>query len=151
MSEKMIINARRELGWRRRILSDTATVLMWVGWIFLWMPAFRKLHEVILLKMSLEPAAIEVLEVVDPISIWHSLIALVGTCSLLLLWTLLPTRRLTRSHATASLPDYADHFQLEEAAIVAGYGFRITTVQHDDAGAITSVESGPPAVALPGS
>ena len=142
MSEKMIINARRELGWRRRILSDVVTVVMWVGWIFLWMPVFRKLHEVILLKMSLEPAAIEVLEAVDPVSIWHSLIALVGTCILLLLWTLLPTRRITRSHAKASLPDYTHYFRLDEAAIVTGYVSRISTVHHDDAGAITSVEPG---------
>ena len=36
-----IINARRELGRGRRLVSDVATLLVWIGWILLWIPAFR--------------------------------------------------------------------------------------------------------------
>ena len=140
MSEKMIINARRQLGWRRRILSDVATVVMWIGWIFLWLPAFRKLHQVILLRLSFEPAAIEVLEAVDPISVWHSLIALVGTCVLLLLWTLLPRRQVTQVHAVETMADYAQYFHLAEAEIAAGCASRISNVHHDSEGGIVGVE-----------
>lgn len=149
MSEKMIINARRELGWRRRILSDTATVILWVGWIFLWLPAFKKLHAIIVLKLSLEPAAIEVLEAVDPVSIWHSLVALVGTCTLLLLWTLLPRRQVRRSHSVATLADYSHYFQLDAAGIAAGYDSQVSTVHHDDTGAIIRVESSAPTDRFP--
>ena len=65
MRERMIINARGELGWRRRLLSDVLTACLWAGWILLWIPAFRKLHEVIRLHLNFEPAAREVLDTVD--------------------------------------------------------------------------------------
>jgi len=141
VSEKLIINARRQLSWRRRVLSDVTTVALWLGWIYLWLPAYHKLHEVIRLKMSFEPAAIEVLETVDPISIRHSLVALLGTCALLLLWTLLPKRQVTKAHAVATLADYAQRFNLRGDDITAGRNSRVTVVHHDDDGAIVRIES----------
>lgn len=140
MTDKLIINARPQLDWRRRILSDVATVFLWIVWLYLWMPAFRKLQEVIRLRLSFEPAAIEVLEAVDPISISHSLLALVGTCTLLLLWTLLPKRRVTTTHALANLDDYADRFGLAPDLVTRGRDSRISTVHHDEDGAIVGIE-----------
>ena len=141
MADKMIINARRQLGWRRRTLSDVATVVLWVGWIYLWLPAFRKLNEVIRLKLSFETGAIEVLQTVDPISIRHSLVALLGTCALLLLWTLLPNRKVTKAHSVATLEDCARYFLLTVDEVAAGRNGRISVVHHDDEGGIVSVET----------
>lgn len=141
MPDRMIINARRELGWRRRIVSDVATVLLWAGWLLLWIPAFRKLEEVIRLKLSFQLGAIQVLETVDPISVRTSLIALLGTCTLLLLWTLMPRRQVTHAHAVATLADYAEHFKLPAAQISAGRSSRIVVVHHDEAGAVVAVEA----------
>lgn len=142
MTDKLIINARPQLDWRRRILSDVTTVLLWVIWLYLWMPAFRKLQEVIRLRLSFQPAAAEVLEAVNPISISHSLLALLGTCALLLLWTLLPKRRVTTTHAVADLRDYADRFSLAPDLVTRGRNSRISTVHHDENGAIVGIEVG---------
>lgn len=139
MRERMIINARRELGWRRRLLSDVLTACLWAGWILLWIPAFRKLHEVIRLHLNFEPAAREVLDTVTPISIEHSLIALIGTCVLLMLWSLLPKRRVVHAHTTLSTADYARHFAIPEQEIRAGRDARICVVSHDDDGTITGI------------
>jgi poly-beta-1,6-N-acetyl-D-glucosamine biosynthesis protein PgaD len=141
MRERLIINARKELGWRRRLLSDVSTAALWGFWILLWLPVFRKLHEVILLHVSLEPAAIEVLDTITPISPVHSSIALIGTSVLLLLWTLLPMRQLTHAHGEQTLEDYAEYFELDEAEIVAGRDSRICVVHHDEHGQITSIET----------
>jgi poly-beta-1,6-N-acetyl-D-glucosamine biosynthesis protein PgaD len=140
MANDLIINARRKLGWRRRILSDLTTVALWVTWLYLWMPVWRKLHQVIRLKLRLEPAAIEVLETVDPISIKYSIIMLVGTCALLMLWTLLPKRQVTRAHDVTTLDDYARAFKLPAGTIAEGRNNRITTVHSDEEGAIVRLE-----------
>ena len=65
--EKMIINARRELGWRSRLVSDLLTACLWGGWILLWIPVFRKLHQVIRLHLDFGLAAKEVLDTVTPL------------------------------------------------------------------------------------
>jgi poly-beta-1,6-N-acetyl-D-glucosamine biosynthesis protein PgaD len=135
----MIINARRELGWRHRALSDVLTACLWVGWILLWIPVFRKLHEVIRLHLTFGLAAREVLDTVTPISIEHSLIALVGTSTLLLLWSLLPKRAVVHAHATLSTGDYARHFGIPESEIRGGLDGRICVVSHDDDGTITGI------------
>ncbi len=139
MPERMIINARRELGWRRRLVSDVLTALLWIGWILLWLPVFHKLHEVIRLHVKFGLAAREILDTVTPISIEHSLLALVGTSALLLLWSLLPKRRVTQAHATLSTADYASHFAIAEQDIREGCAARICVVSHDDGGAITGI------------
>ena len=140
MAQRMIINARKDLGWRRRLLSDLVTALMWVGWILLWLPVFRKLSLAIKLHMFFAPAAIEVLDTLTPISLVHSLIALVGTSGLLMLWTLLPTRRLTHAHVVQSLEDYAGYFDLDEAEILADQSSRVCVVHHDEHGNIVGIE-----------
>lgn len=140
MAEKLIINARRQLGWRRRILSDTTTLGLWVLWIYLWMPVFHKVQQVIHLRLHFEPAAAEVLETVEPIDFSNSLFLLIGTCAMLLLWTLLPKRRITTDHPAVTLGDSATRFNLPVESLTAGRGARITVVHHDDAGAIVRIE-----------
>ncbi|HTD29329.1 MAG TPA: poly-beta-1,6-N-acetyl-D-glucosamine biosynthesis protein PgaD [Xanthomonadaceae bacterium] len=141
MPDKLIINARHTLSWRRRLLSDVATALLWAGWILLWLPVFGKLRQVIALHMSFAPAAIQVLDTLTPISLLPSIIALVGTSTLLLLWTLLPMRKLTHAHGEQTLDDYAEYFNLEGRDIVAGQDSRICVVSHDDHGNIVGIES----------
>ena len=140
MPEKMIINARRDLGRRHRIVSDLLTACLWGGWILLWIPAFRKLLEVIHLHLDFGLAAKEVLDTVTPISIARSLVALLGTSVLLLLWSLLPKRQVGQAHAFRSMADYASYFNLEERTIVDGCNSRICVVCHDEDGGITGIE-----------
>ncbi|HEY2345338.1 MAG TPA: poly-beta-1,6-N-acetyl-D-glucosamine biosynthesis protein PgaD [Xanthomonadaceae bacterium] len=141
MAQRLIINARSDLSWRRRLLSDVVTALMWGGWILLWLPVFRKLLQVIELHMSFTPAAIQVLDTLTPIPLAHSLIALLGTSALLMLWTLLPTRKLTHAHGVQTLEDYAEYFDLPEHDIVAGQDSRICVVHHDEHGNIVGIDA----------
>jgi poly-beta-1,6-N-acetyl-D-glucosamine biosynthesis protein PgaD len=136
----MIINARGDLGWRRRLLSDVVTAAMWAFWILLWLPVFRKLAKVIALHLGFAPAMIQVFDAITPISLVYSSIALVGTSALLLLWTLLPTRRLTHAHDMQALQDYAEYFDLDEDDIVAGRNSSICVVSHDEHGNIVAIE-----------
>ena len=145
MADDLIINARRKLGWRRRIGSDVATLVLWLVWIYLWWPVIEKARQVVRLRLGFEPAAIEVLETADPIPLQHSLVALLGTCLLLLLWTLLPKRPLTPpQHAAPALEEYAEAFGLPREVIGQARGNRVTTVNFDDEGRIVGLDAGSP-------
>ena len=139
MPERMIINARHDLDWRRRLLSDVLTALLWIGWILLWLPVFHKLHEVIRLHVKFGLAAREILDTVTPISIEHSLLALIGTSALLLLWSMLPKRKVTHAHATLSTADYAGYVGLAEPDNRTGREARVCVVSHAENGAITAI------------
>jgi len=139
MFETLIINARRELGWRHRAASDLSTAMLWIGWILLWAPVFRKLREVVRLHLQFELAAREILETVTPISVVHSVVALPGTNQLLLSWSLLPKRRVTHAHATLTMVDHARHFGVDERQVASGLQSRICVVHHDDNGGMTGI------------
>ena len=140
MRERMVINARGEFSLWRRILSNIVTLLMWAGWLLLWLPVLLKLRQVISLHMHFELAAIEVLDVITPVSLEHSIIALVGTSALLLLWSLLPSRSVTHAHALQALEDYSEYFELDEGEILAGRESRACIVHHDEHGNIVGIE-----------
>ena len=140
MNARVIINARRQLDWKRRVFSDVVTAGLWIGWIFLWLPVYRRLHQVVGLHLNFDLAAHEVLEAVAPISYLHSIVALIGTSVLLLLWTLLPRRTVTHAHATETLADYAAAFDLDAGGIARGRGSRIVIVHHDADGRIRAIE-----------
>ena len=140
MNGKVIINARRQLDWKRRLFSDLVTASLWVGWILLWLPVYRRLHQAIGLHLDFDLAAEEVLQTIAPISYAHSIAALIGTCVLLLLWTLLPRRTVTHAHATETLADYASAFALDADLIARGRRGRIVTVHHDAEGRIRAIE-----------
>lgn len=139
MAQKLIINARGDLSWRRRLFSDLATAALWAIWIVLWWPVLRKLYHVIRLHEGLLKGATQVFRTITPISLTHSSIALLGTCALLLLWTLLPTRRRTHAHDEQALDDYADWFDLDAAEILAGRASRVCVVRHDEHGRIVGI------------
>src|SRR6478672_5079474 len=139
MFETLIINARRDLGWRHRAASDLSTAMLWIGWILLWAPVFRKLREVVRLHLQFELAAREILDTVTPISVVHSVVALLGTSMLLLSWSLLPKRRVSHAHATLTTVDHARHFGIDERQVAAGLQSRICVVNHDEHGAVTGI------------
>lgn len=142
MSEPLIINVSRDLGWRRRLASRASTLALWGGFAFLWLPVLLKLHEVVKQRLSFEPAAIEVLEIVDPLSPWHSLIALLGTCALLLLWSLLPSRKAGATHTAETPEALALGFGLEPETVSTAQGARICVVHHDEQGRVVKLEVG---------
>jgi len=149
MFDTLIINARRELGWQRRAASDLSTAMLWIGWILMWTPVFRKLREVVRLHVRFELAAREVLKTVTPISVGHAVVALLGTTTLLLLWSLLPKRRVIHAHATLTTTDHARHFGIDERQVASGLQSRICVVNHDDDGAVTGITPLYPPVQAP--
>lgn len=140
MAEKLIINTRKNLHWHRRIATDAVTALMWLGWLFLWWPMLHKLYELHQRGFEVGTAALWMLETISPVSMGHSVLALIGTSALLLFWTMLPSQRAEEVHKTETLQDYGDYFELNPEEITAGRTSAITIVHHDDEGHIIGIE-----------
>lgn len=140
MPDKPIINARRQIGWQRRWLSDAATLALWIGWVYLWIPLVVKFHQIFIHHKNIEIAAIEMLETVAPIPVVTSVAILLGTSALLMLWTLLPKRSVIHAHEAVPVEEYARHFGLDAQAVQTGRASRICVVVHDEAGNFVEIQ-----------
>ena len=139
-SRPPIINARHELGRGRRLASDIATLLLWIGWILLWIPALNTLRDAHRLNVDWGLAAQEAVDTITPISLSHSALLVLGTCALLLLWSLIPNRK-PAVPQTETLEEESLRLQVPREELQDGRDSRICVVHHDDDGAIRSIET----------
>ncbi|MFO1391935.1 MAG: poly-beta-1,6-N-acetyl-D-glucosamine biosynthesis protein PgaD [Agitococcus sp.] len=137
----LIINARSHLPWQTKVLSDSLTAIMWGAWLFLWRPV---VHVVIVLH------AIGCTDVHKISSMLHSctpdinfengLLALLSSVTALLLWSLLPSKKVKTAHRVNSLRDYAQYFQLNDQQINQGRHKQIAVVYHNEQGQIIGIK-----------
>jgi hypothetical protein len=177
VSNPLIINARRQLSWNRRLLSDASTVALWSMWLWLCRSALLRVMDVAGSALGLRHATVthattaahvtaahhataahsavahaaavtHATTVVAPpiiptggiLTLEDAVVALIGTCTLLMLWNRLssqpaPTPRL------AIVPDYAGHFGIEPRQLADARDSGVCTVHHDEAGRILRIDS----------
>ena len=141
MADKLIINVRRHLHWRQRLATDASTAVMWGGWLSLWQPLFKAM--IWLSSWGARPLVWKLLPAASLVALQQSALALAGACSALLLWSLLPARKVTTPHLVQSLTDYAAHFGVPEQQIQAGQATAVCVVHHDAQGRIIGIEAQP--------
>jgi poly-beta-1,6-N-acetyl-D-glucosamine biosynthesis protein PgaD len=131
-SESLIIDARQQLPWYKRLFSDTSTAVMWGGWILLWRPMLA-----ITGLMSINhPHFIQ--NLLNFISLEHYFTALLACAAALLLWSALPSYRV-KNPETMQLQDYAEYFELNTSVIQQGRDSQICVVHHDEHGKIVNI------------
>lgn len=141
MNDGLIINARQHLSWYVRLFSDAGTAAMWMAWLYLLRPVgqmFVWLHS---WSASFRAIFSKILTNTPALTIESSVLALLGTSATLLLWSLLPSKRVEMAHQINSMKDYAAHFQLPEQQIVEGRKTSVCVVHHDEMGNITHIET----------
>jgi poly-beta-1,6-N-acetyl-D-glucosamine biosynthesis protein PgaD len=135
-----IINARNQLRWHRRLCSDATTGLLWAGWLWLCRPAVFAVTRLLGLGLGIRHPAVKLLTLGAPVTLESTVLALVGTSGLLLLWNRVSSQPALRPQLTV-LPDYAGHFGIDTQAIAAGRNSSICVVHHDEQGRITRIEA----------
>ena len=136
-ADSLIIDLRHQRPWYRRYFSTTTTAMMWAAWLFLWRP-FLLVWVLIELK---EEHILQHLMAALSHGIESGVVALFTCAIALLLWGLLPAKRVHQKHVVERvLPDYARYFELPEQEIQSGRQQKITTVHHDENGKIIAVE-----------
>ena len=137
MSESLIINARDQLSWRRRLASDALTALLWLGWLYLLQPLSAAVDWVQGWGPVLHPATLRTL--MGGPATPQGLMALLGAAAVLLLWSRLPSRRPVLPPDTTVAGD-SRHFGLDEVALADGRAASVVVVHHDEQGYIKRVE-----------
>jgi poly-beta-1,6-N-acetyl-D-glucosamine biosynthesis protein PgaD len=144
MAHSLIINARRELGWHRRLFSDASTAMLWGFWIWLWRPVLSAVSWLAGPRLGLQHSLAKALALIVPAStVENTAVALFGTSGSLLLWNLFSVRRAPQPESPG-LPDYARHFGLSEKQVADGRTQQICTVHHDERGQILRIETRDP-------
>ncbi|MGB8933136.1 MAG: poly-beta-1,6-N-acetyl-D-glucosamine biosynthesis protein PgaD [Anaeromyxobacteraceae bacterium] len=142
MTDTLIINARGSLSWHQRLWSDASTILIWGVWLKLWFPVVRTFTWATDSNVFHRLTALGHLSSGSAVSFPHYAMALVGTSGTLILWNRLPALQVSTPDEH-SVSDYARHFQLPEAEILAGRSANVCVVHHDDGGRIVRVELQP--------
>lgn len=131
--ESLIIDARQELPWYKRLFSDTSTAVMWGGWLLLWRPVLA-----ITGLMSINhPHFFH--NLFNFMGLEHYITALLACAAALLLWSALPAHRV-KNPVTKQMKDYANYFELSPQMIQNGRKSQICTVHHDENGKIIRID-----------
>ena len=132
----LIIDVRRQLPWHRRYMSNTTTMMMWAGWLFLWRP-----FVLIWLLVELEKNTL-IGQLFGPFSVGveHGITMLISCSVALLLWSnYMPAKSVKRT-IEKDVTDYARYFELEERNIHQARAQKVSTVHHDETGRITHID-----------
>jgi len=138
MRSSVIIEASDRLAWHQRLASEASTAAFWGGWLWMWIPLLKRVHQLVHLASELSAWGPKVLAFAGP-SLPHSLVAIAGTSGTIVAWRTLPR---LRASAVPELPlsEYARRFELAEHEIEAGRRASTCVVHHHPDGRIDRIE-----------
>ncbi|MFA6188915.1 MAG: poly-beta-1,6-N-acetyl-D-glucosamine biosynthesis protein PgaD [Sulfuricurvum sp.] len=134
--ETLIINKRRELPKTKRIIWDIATVLLWLGFIYLWKPVFHIFGRIITSKVTDEEIADWIFENIHSVTFENAIIMLIATPTILFILSRLNRHQAPSEHLLYASDDYADYFRLDDTQLQQCKNSQLVTVYHDAHGHI---------------
>ncbi|MDP3464138.1 MAG: poly-beta-1,6-N-acetyl-D-glucosamine biosynthesis protein PgaD [Sulfuricurvum sp.] len=138
--ETLIINKRRELPKTKRIIWDLATILLWLGFIYLWKPVFHVFYRIITSNVPGEEISDWIFENIHSVTVEHAVYMLVGTPIVLFVLSRLNRHQAPSEHLIYHSNDYANYFQVEETQLQQCTNSQLVTVYHDDHGHIIRLD-----------
>ena len=133
ISDSVIINVRRQLPWRQRLISDASTAGLWAGFLWLCRPVLGIFAPTHFVDAHLVSAGAS-------FSAQRMVLALLVVTAGLLLWRKLADRRKAPAAAAVS-PNYAGHFGLNDLQLHRGRSSQICIVHHDADGRIVGIDA----------
>ena len=140
MANQLIINARSQLSWNRRLFSDASTLALWSMWLWLCRSALLRLAGIVGLAVGMRHTVAHAQPADDMVSFEDAAAALLGTCSLLMLWNRLATQPAPIPRALPA-PDYASFFGIDPAELAIARASRVCIVHHDERGSILRIDA----------
>ncbi|MEO6698790.1 MAG: poly-beta-1,6-N-acetyl-D-glucosamine biosynthesis protein PgaD [Paraperlucidibaca sp.] len=138
-NNSLIIDLRRQLHWHQRVLSDTFTALLWGVWFYLWRPIAGLIGWLHNWSVMFRPTSTKFLYT-GTLSL-EGLVSVAGAAGLLMLWSLLPKRKVSVQPTAHTLQASASYFGLSQESIEQGQAARICVVHHDAYGRIERIET----------
>ncbi len=137
-NKSLIIDLRSQLQWHQRMLTDIFTALLWGVWFYLWRPITSLLMWIHSWSSLLRPTSAKFFY--SGVFTLEGFVSLVGTASLLMLWSLLPKRNANTQNKAHTIEESADYFGLTIENLKQGQNAKTCVVFHDEFGRITQVE-----------
>lgn len=139
--ESLIINKRHELPKTKRLVWDTVTVFLWIGFIYLWKPALHIFYRIITLDAPTEEIADWIYGEIHSVTFWNAIKMLIITPVILFLLSRLNHNKTQSEHLVFHFNHYADYFQIEKAHLKKCLESNLITVYFDEQGQIIKVEN----------
>lgn len=139
--ETLIINKRRELPRAKRIIWDIATVLLWLGFIYLWRPVFHVFYRIITLDAPAEEISDWIFGEIHSVTFGHALFMLIATPIVLFILSRLSRHQAASKHLLYTSADYANYFNVDNTQLQQCANSQIITVHHNEHGHIISLDT----------
>jgi biofilm PGA synthesis protein PgaD len=139
--ETLIINKRHELPRSKRLIWDIATVLLWLGFIYLWQPLLLVFYRILTFKEPAEGISDWIFENVSSVTFENALLMLVTTPAFLFVLSRLNRHKAPSEHLLYEPEDYALYFGLNYPQLEECSNSQLVTVYHDEHGHITHLTS----------
>ena len=138
--ETLIINKRRELPKAKRIFWDGITVLLWLGFLYLWKPVFLIFYKIITLGAPADEIADWIYGEIHSVTFGHAIILLISTPIILFILSRLTRHQAPSEHLIYDSSDYSDYFNLDNAQLQQCANSQLVTVYFDNHGHIINLE-----------
>lgn len=138
--ETLIINKRRELPKAKRILWDGITVLLWLGFLYLWKPVFLIFYKIITLGAPADEIADWIYGEIHSVTFGHAIILLISTPIILFILSRLTRHQAPSEHLIYNSSDYSDYFNLDDAQRQQCVNSQYITIHHDNYGRILRLD-----------
>jgi poly-beta-1,6-N-acetyl-D-glucosamine biosynthesis protein PgaD len=129
----VIIDVRRQLPWRQRIVSDASTAGLWAGFLWLCRPVVGIFAPARFLDAHLVSAGAS-------FAAEKLVLALLAVTACLVLWRKLADRRKAPAAGDTS-PNYAAHFGLNDLQLHRGRSSQVCVMHHDSEGRIVGIDA----------
>lgn len=139
--ETLIINKRRELPKAKRIFWDGITVLLWLGFLYLWMPVFHIFYRIITLGAPAEEMADWIFGEIHSVTFENAIIVLITTPVVLFILSRLNRHQAPSEHLIYHTSDYANYFNVNDAQLQQCSDSQLVTVYHDDQGHLINLDN----------
>lgn len=139
--ETLIINKRRELPLRKKLVWDIVTVALWIGWIYLWKPLLIVMYKMLTLHAQPNEIWKVILSDISVIPFHQAVIMLITTPAVLFILSRANRHRAASEHLIYQPEDYAAYFGIDEAELKTCADERLITVYHDEHGHVTRLDN----------
>lgn len=122
-------------------LWDGITILLWAGFIYLWLPVFHIFNRIITAEVPAEEISDWIYDNIQSVTFEHGVEMLVGTPIVLFFLSWLNRHNGPSEHVIYTDDDYARYFNLEVSQLKTCFDSQLVTVYYDDQGQITAINN----------
>lgn len=137
----LIINKRWEMPRSKIWFWDGITILLWIGFIYLWRPVFQIIYGIITAEVPAEEISDWIYDNIHSVTFEHGVVMLVITPIVLFILSWLRRHKGPSEHVIYTDDDYARYFKLEVSQLQTCFDSQLVTVYYDDHGQITAIDN----------